>query len=201
MDRFRHRSLSLLVGLGLVLAACTTSESPAGSVEPEASASPTSAESAEPSAAQSAAGVPSAAPAMAYACADLISDGEIQAATGLADAAFFGQEHWTDTPGLPEGQTYCQYFADAGGISIAVSILTGPAFEDVYLVFEAAPGGEVLPGIGDAAGWDEEAGAGIARTGGIGITVFITDMSGQGLGGLDLRAAMTALLELIVDRV
>jgi hypothetical protein len=122
-------------------------------------------------------------------------------AAGLASATFFGQEHWTDTPGMPEGQTYCQYFASDGGISIAVSILTGDAFGVVYLPLVSIGGGEALPGIGDEAFVAPDGSGGVARSHGVGITVFITDMSGSGLGNLDAKAAVTEILQLIVDRI
>jgi hypothetical protein len=122
-------------------------------------------------------------------------------AAGLATAEFFGQEHWTDTPGMPDGQTYCQFFANDSGISIAVSVLTGASFEIVYLALVAAGGGEALSGIGDEAFVAPDGTGGVARTHGVGITVFITDMSETGLGNLDARAAVTQILELIVDRV
>jgi len=198
MDRHRHRALPLIL-IGLALAACSTASSPAGSAEPEASGA-SSATSAAPSAAASAPADASAAPATAYECADLVSVSEMQAA-GLASATFFGQEHWTDTPGMPKGQTYCQFFASDGGISIAVSVLTGASFEVVYLALVAAGGGEPLPGIGDEAFIAPDGTGGVARTHGVGITVFITDMSGNGLGSLDAKAAVTQILELIVDRV
>jgi len=198
MDRHRHRALPLIL-IGLALAACSTASSPAGSAEPEASGA-SSATSAAPSAAASAPADASAAPATAYECADLVSVSEMQAA-GLASATFFGQEQWTDTPGMPEGQTYCQFFASDGGISIAVSVLTGASFEVVYLALVAAGGGEPLPGIGDEAFVAPDGTGGVARTHGVGITVFMTDMSGNGLGSLDAKAAVTQILELIVDRV
>jgi hypothetical protein len=197
MDRHRHRALPLIL-IGLTVVACSTASSPAGSAEPVASAASTT--SAAPSAAASAPADASAAPATAYECADLISEAEMQA-TGLAAAEFLSQEHWTDTPGMPEGQTYCQFFANNGAISIAVSVLTGASFEVVYLALVAAGGGEPLPGIGDEAFVAPDGTGGVARTHGVGITVFITDMSANGLGNLDAKAAVTQILELIVDRV
>jgi len=200
MDRQRLRAAPLAL-IGLVLAACTTASSPAGSSGAEASAA-ASATSAAPSAAASTPADASAASATAYACAELISDGEMQGATGLSGAALFAEEHWTDTAGMPEGQTYCQFFTGDANISIAVSILTGASYESMYVVLVSVGGGEALPGIGDAAVLAPDGSAGAANTHGVGITVIFTDMGGgAGLRSADGKAALTQILNLIVDRV
>ena len=140
-----------------------------------------------------------AAPSRAYECADLISDAEIKAAFGPT-ASFFSQQLWEDTPGAPEGQTYCQYFAEAAAISIAFSVLTGPSFE-VFLELTSTPGALPLEGIGDFAVIAPDGTAAGAQVGGTGVTLAVIDLGGSGFGDIDVRAAVIAILELVMSRV
>jgi len=215
--------------LAVTLAACSTSSSAAPPGSPEAvgassaasteaaaaslatpapaasaPAAETTAPSAPPAAATPAAAataVAGAAPAHKYDCKKLISDAEMRKATGLSTAEFFHQELWTDTPGLPVGEVYCQFFAGQGATSIALTIATGAAFD----LFEAAAGGgaglEELPGIGEHALFSAAAHLGAARAHGVLVLVKLTDMSGNGLESLDLRAAVSGVLKVVIDRV
>jgi hypothetical protein len=124
----------------------------------------------------------------------------MQAATGDASAVFFSQQHTTDTPELPAGETYCQFFANGGGASIAVAVMTGASF-DVYLLAVTTLGLEALPGIGDAAFVSPDGELAAGRIHGVGVVVLIQDVTAAGLGDIDARAASIAILEVVVDRV
>ena len=129
-----------------------------------------------------------------------MTDAELQLATGLSSAVFFSQSLWTDTPGAPEGQTYCQYFANDAGMSIAFSVLTGPSFDSVFMSLFSV-GGEAVPGIGDEALVAPDGSGAGARVGGVGILVTIVDLSGSGFGTFDVKAATVAILEVVAGRV
>jgi len=195
----------------IVLAACSAASTPlpGGSSAPLASsasapslAQPTAGAS-ETSLLTAPAGVPTAAPDHKYFFVKHTSDPEMQQATGLPSAKFFQQELWTDTPGLPEGETYCQFFANQGGISIALTVATGPAFTQFEAAIEAAgsAGREELPGIGEHASYAPAIHTGGARTHGVLVLLKITDLSGSGLAGLDLKTAFIGVLTIVVGRV
>jgi len=132
-----------------------------------------------------------------YECASLLSDQEVQAATGMADAAFLSEEQGEAV----EGQTYCQFFAGQGAISIAVSVDTGPAFL-VYQQLEAA--GAALPdvpGLGDAAKWSEQGGTLGVRVGNVGLTIAFTNLGGGALGIADAQGAAVDMATLILSRL
>jgi len=193
------RSFSVLIALiAIGAAACAPASAPANG-----ESAPGSTPAAVPSSAESQATgeLPPADPATAYDCPDLLTDAELQAATGLGDATFFAEEDWVDTPGAPVGQTYCQYFASAGGISIAVSVLTGDAYTVVFVPLFSVPGGEEVAGIGDEARVSDTGDSGAARVGGTAVTVIFTDLSSSGFGSLDVRSAVVAVLELVIGRV
>ncbi len=172
--------------------------------QPSSAASPAAAPTPGSTAASSAQGGSAAAdPAKKYDCKKLLTDPEIQQATGLSSAAFLSQELWTDTPGLPEGQTYCQFFARQGALSIALTVATGPAFT----LFEAAAAGaaglDELPGIGDHAVYSATSHLGAARRGGTLVIVKFADMSGSGKGfaDVDTKSAATKILGTVIGRV
>ena len=130
----------------------------------------------------------------------MLSDQEVQQATGLSDAALFSQEHGEAI----KGQTYCQYFAKQSAISIAVSVATGPAFDQVYVPLEAAAQGYVseIPGLGDAAGWSAAGNTLGFRVGSTGVTIIFTNIGGSGsLGTSDLEGGAVAMGKLIVSRL
>jgi hypothetical protein len=205
MIRPFYRAL-VLVAVVFVVAACgDDNESGPGSSTTAATAASTTTSTTTSGAttSTSSAGEASGAPAQAYDCGDLMTDAELQLAIGISSASLFSQELWTDTPGTPEGQTYCQYFANDGAISIAVSILTGESFDVLFvpLVDAGASIAEPLSGIGDMAVVAPDGTGGAARAHGVGITVFITDLSGSGFGTLDVKEATTNILELVAGRV
>lgn len=215
MDR-RSRSVlvvPLVVGL---LAGCTSAGSSGPSVVPSAAASgavtvtiPSPASNAAPPAVPTLAGsaAPSAAPstkpaaAKSYDCKKLITDPEMQQATGLSSVTFFGQELWTDRPGLPEGETYCQFFAGQGATSIALTVWTGPSLVVFDQLWAAGSDADSVPGIGDAARVSAASLAGGARVGGLGIAVVLAATGNNGLDGVDVNDAITKILAIVVARV
>lgn len=217
MGRHRHL-LPLSAGIVIALAACSGAASPAppapslvpqaSSVVPESSGANTATASTEASGAAVAtpeastpAAASTAAPDAKYDCKQLIADAEVQAATGFSSAAFFRQELWTDTPGLPEGQTYCQFFANQGAVSIALSVMTGPAYTQLEAELANVFGLEELPGIGEHAVLAST--LGFARSHGVAVTVAIGDTSGgSGLPtDLTVKTAITKILTLVIGRV
>jgi len=158
---------------------------------------PTPPVSAAPSAA------PSVQPASAkgYDCKKLITDAEMRQATGLSTVAFFNQELWTDTPGLPEGETSCQFFAGQGATSIALTVWTGPSLATFDQLWAAGSPADNVPGIGDAARVSAASLAGGARVGGRGIAVVLADTGKTGLAGVDVKDAITKILAIVVPRV
>ncbi len=139
-----------------------------------------------------------------YGCAALLSDAEAQAATGLSDAALFNTDPADQREG--SGQTYCQFFADEGGISLALSVFTGPSYRQGFepLAQAAQAGGaEEISGLGDAAGWSGEGNPTLGiRVGELGITIVFADMSGTSLAKIeDVRGAAVAMGELVASRV
>lgn len=217
MGRHRHL-LPLSAGMIIALAACSGAAAPAlqspgvvtpaTSVQPESSGENTATASTEASGAAIAtpeastpAAASTAAPDAKYDCQKLITDAEMQAATGLSSAAFFRQELWTDTPGLPEGQTYCQFFGNQGAVSIAVSVMTGPAYTQLEAALANVTGLEELPGIGEHATLAGTRGG--ARSHGVAVTVAIGDTSGgSGLPkDLVVKTAIANILTLVIGRV
>ncbi|MBA3876352.1 MAG: hypothetical protein C0498_05360 [Anaerolinea sp.] len=215
MDRRSRSALIVSLVLGS-LAGCTSAGTAGPSAEPSAPASgavtvttPSPASSAAPStvptladsAAPSAAPITQPAAAKPYDCTKLITDAEMRQATGLSTATFFNQVLWTDRPGLLEGQTYCQFFAGQGATSIALSVLTGPSLADFDQLWAAGSAADSVPGIGDAARVNAASGAGGARVGGLGITVFLGATGDNGLVGVDVKDAITRILAIVATRV
>ena len=215
MDR-RFRSalvFPLVVGL---LAGCASTGTSGPSAEPNAAASgavtvttPSLASSAAPtavptlagSAARSAAPSSQRAAARPYDCKKLITDAEMQQATGLPSASFFNREVWTDTPGLPKGETYCQFLARKGATSIALSVWTGPSLAEFDQLWAAGSDADSVPGIGDAARVSAASKAGGARVGGQGIAVVLSATGDNGLDGVDVKDAITKILAIVATRV
>ena len=193
MDRLRSR-VAVLAVLALTMGACGDDD---GASTSSTALGATTTISTDATTTTSSSDGTSAGPAEAYDCGDLLSDAELQAAAGPS-AAFLSGENWTDTPGMPEGQTYCQYFA--GSTSVAVSVFTGPSLE-VFLALFGAGGGESLPGIGEFAAIAPDGTAAGALTHGVGVTVIVTDLGGTGFGDFVPRDAVIAILERVTARV
>jgi hypothetical protein len=190
---------------GASVAASATPSQPAAV---SSSGSPTAATAAPATAAPGASATPTtqagdvaADPARKYTCAKLITEAEMKKATGQASAAFFRQELWTDTKGLPEGETYCQFFVDQGAVSIAVSVWTGPAFTQLQAAGKGATGSVELPGIGDRAIFSAATGFGAARVGGTYVVVAIRNTSGGAPAGIDVKGAVERILTVAAGRV
>jgi hypothetical protein len=214
MDRLGRRVQgSVCIGLVVVIAgACSSSGAPASqaaATAPQASSGQPSVEASQAPASVGPASAPASAgskvaadPDKKYECKKLITDAEMQQATGLDSAEFFHQEWWTDTPGLPEGQTYCQFFANSGGIAIALTVATGPAFTFYEQAAGAATDLVELPGIGDHAVYSSAAHFAAARKGGTLLLLKFQDMSGSGLPkGLDVQSASGKVLQTAVGRI
>lgn len=196
----------------VILAACSgggaaTPAATARAASAAATAAPTQA-SATPAATAAVSVVPSTAPSGAppsvapaathvYDCAKLVTDAEMRQATGLADAALF---HGNGV--AVKGQTYCQFFARSGATAIAVSVWTGPALTDFNQLWAAAPASSAVSGIGGAdARVSVAARMGGARINGLGISVAFAATGTGGLNGIDLQAAIEAILRIVVGRV
>ena len=143
-----------------------------------------------------------AAPARKYDCTKLISDAEMQTATGLSSAALARQRFGTDT-GEPAESTSCQFSAKQGAISIGLTVATGAAVT-LYeaAVFSGPAGGrEALPGIGDDAVFIPQGKAAGARTHGVVIVVKFQANRTNALGDVDVKGAVTRILKLAVGRI
>ncbi len=182
----------------VALAACTKATTSPAPESP--TTSPAQAES--PAAATSSGPPPVSGPPGAvryYHCSSLLSDQEVQQATGLPDAALF-------TPGSErtqiKGQTYCQYFAKPA-VSIAVSVYTGPAWDQLYqpLIAAAHAHSSPIPGLGDQAGWSAASNALGVHVGTTGVTIFLTNTGGGSLGISDPEGAAIAMAKLILSRL
>jgi hypothetical protein len=186
----------------LALAACSKGATSAGSSQPATSAVPIQSPSVAtsgPAPVATSAAPPPAAPAGAvkhYECSSVLTDREVQQATGLSDAAFFNQEHGEAI----KGQSYCQYFAKQGALSIAVSVDTGPAYDQAFQPLATL--GEPLPpvsGLGDWARWSQNM-LGV-RAGPTGLTVSFVNIGGGSLGISDPEAAAVSMTKLILARL
>jgi len=130
-----------------------------------------------------------AAPARKYDCTKLITDAEMQTATGLSSAALARQRFGTDS-GEPAELTSCQFSAQ-GAISIGLTVATGAAVA-LYeaAVFSAPTGGrEALPGIGDDAVFIPLGKAAGARAHGVVIVVKFQAHRTNALGDVDVKGA------------
>ncbi len=143
-----------------------------------------------------------AAPARKYDCTKLITDAEMQTATGLASAARTLQGFGTDA-GLPAESTVCQFSAKQGAISIGLTVATGDAVAlTEAAVFSGPAGGrEALPGIGDSAVFIPQGRSGGARARGVVIVVRFQAHRPDALGDVDLKGAVTRILKLVVGRI
>lgn len=131
-----------------------------------------------------------------YTCSSLLSDQEVRQATGLSNAAFFNEEKGEAI----KGQTYCQFFA--GSVSIAVSIATGPAFDQAFQPLMAAGKGlPAISGLGDEALWSDQGASLGVRVGSIGLTIIFTDTGGGSLGIGDPKGAAIAMAKLVLSRL
>ncbi len=191
------RRIACIAVLLVALAACSKATTTSSSGGGDASATP----AASPPAATSPASSPvssSGGGIQYYECASLLSDQEVQQATGLSDAALFSQEHGEAV----KGQTYCQFFAQQGAISIAVSVLTGPSYTQVFEPLAQA--GASLPdvaGVGDSAKWSDQGAMLGIRVGSTGVTIFFTNIGGGSLGISDPQGAAVAMGKLVVSRL
>ncbi len=178
----------------VALAACTKASTP--SIPKESGTSP--AES--PPAATSPASSPNSISGGGlnyYDCSTLLSDKEARDATGVPSMSLFNQEHGNAL----KGQTYCQFFGEQGAVSMAVSVLTGPAFQQLSQLAAAAQGLPNIPGIGDEAKWSDQGAFLGARVGKIGLTVVFTSMSGGKLDVSDPKGAAVAVAKIVISRV
>ena len=137
-----------------------------------------------------------------YKCAALISDAEMQSASGYAEAKLFGDDQSKELA----GQTYCQFFTGDAGISIAVSVFTAgagwdKAFLPLWKLGHSLPGGVPLDGIGDGALYGPTSHTGLALVAGHGITVVFSDLASGKLKGVDLRTQVAKILGLVAGRV
>jgi len=143
-----------------------------------------------------------AAPARKYDCTRLITDAEMQTATGLTSVAFSRQRFGTDG-GEPAESTSCQFSAKQGAISIGLTVATGaavPLYEAA--VFSGPAGGrEALPGIGEAAVFIPQGNAAGARTRGVVIVLRFQAHRPNALDGVDVKGAVTRILKLAVGRI
>jgi hypothetical protein len=143
-----------------------------------------------------------AAPAKKYDCTKLITDAEMQTATGLPSAALTLQGFGTDTGG-PAESTVCQFSAKQGAISIGLTVATGAAVTlTEAAVFSGPAGGrEALPGIGEAAVFIPQGKAAGARTRGVVIVLRFQAHRPNALDGVDVKGAATRILKLAVGRI
>ncbi len=136
-------------------------------------------------------------PTRLYACAKLISLAQLRKVTGLPDA--------TSVPGssagLPKGETYCQFLAHRGALSIALTVWTGPSRASFDRLWAAGASAEKVAGIGDAARISVPNRAGAARVGGTGIAVVLAETGTKGLAGVNVRSAIRGILAVVAKRV
>jgi hypothetical protein len=217
------RSLVLIGGLAVVGAttygcssAATPAAPPSGAAQSSSASQPAVASSSAPavssasasvappsaSAPAGAAGDPTPAATKRYKCSTLISDAEMQSASGYAEAKLFGD----DQSGSLSGQTYCSFFTGNAGISIAVSVFTAgdgwdKAFLPLWKLGQVTPGAIHLDGIGDGAIYGATTHAGLALVAGHGVSVIFSDMATGKLKGVDLKAQITKILQTVVGRV
>ena len=196
------RRIGWLPALLIALSACSKGAATAASSQPAASppqpTTPSAATSAPAPAATSVAPSPASAGAVHYYdCVSLLSDPQIEQATGLSDATLFSEEHGEAV----KGQTYCAYSAK-GALSIAVSVFTGPAFDQVFTPLETAAGNaSPVSGLGDWAGWSGTAAGLGTRVGSTGVTIFFTNTGGGPLGVSDPEGAAVAMARLVLSRL
>jgi hypothetical protein len=137
-----------------------------------------------------------------YDCKKLITDAEMQSATGLAGTAMVLQQFGTDNGG-PAESTSCRFSAKQGAISIGVTVATGSAVRLYEPAVFAGPAGgrEKLAGIGDSAVYVPEGHAGGARTHAAVIVVRFQAHRTDAWTGVDVKAAVTRILTLVVGRI
>jgi hypothetical protein len=137
-----------------------------------------------------------------YNCEKLITDAELQTATGLASEALIVQKFGSDN-GEPAESTSCRYSGNSSGISVGFTVATGSAVP-LYsaAVFSGPAGGrEKLAGIGDEAVYIAQGHAGGARTHGVVIVVRFQVTRPDAWTGFDVKAAVTKILKQVVGRV
>lgn len=132
-----------------------------------------------------------------YDCATLLTDAEARQATGIPDMARFTEGDDKEAG----GQTYCQFFG--GGLSLAVSVFTGPSYSTVFLgLAQMAASAPNVPGVGDEAKWSEQGQTLGIRVGDIGITIAFGGLDDGALSQIpDLEGAAVAMGKLVASRV
>ena len=137
-----------------------------------------------------------------YNCEKLMTDAEIQSATGLSHEALIVQKFGSDN-GEPAESTSCRYSGNSSTISVGFTVATGSAVP-LYsaAVFSGPAGGrEKLAGIGDEAVYIAQGHAGGARTHGVIIVVRFQAARPDAWTGFDVKAAATKILKQLVGRV
>ncbi len=137
-----------------------------------------------------------------YDCKKLMTDSELQSATGLANEALVLQQFGSDN-GEPAESTSCRYSAKSGTISVGFTVATGSAVP-LYsaAVFSGPAGGrEKLASIGDDAVYVPLGHAGGARAHGVVIVVRFQATRPDAWAGFDVKVAVTKILKLVVGRV
>lgn len=213
MDRRLGQAAAAMM-LVVLVGACTSGSTPGpagsgagtgASSDSGAAASPAAAASqAEPtggSAPPASVAVP-AGPARMYECKALITDAELQQATGVADLAYLSGP----SEGSPDGLTDCGYFGRSGALYVQVTVWTGPikaGFDQLVAAGAGNPATKKLTGIGDRAGYAATAdgATGAAAVGDIGVTVAFQAMSDGGAAGIDYSTAIPTILRTVVGRL
>jgi len=132
-----------------------------------------------------------------YDCSTLLTDAEARQATGIPDMALFTAGKQKEAG----GQTYCQFFG--GGLSMAVSVFTGPSYSTVFLgLAQSVASASNVPGVGDEAKWSDQAQTLGIRVGDLGITIAFGELDDGALSQVpDVEGAAVAMGKLVVSRV
>jgi hypothetical protein len=188
----RPRIFALIAMTALTLVACDRDQPASG---PQVQSSPTDAGTVTQPPPTSEA---TASAATAYDCAVLLSSSEAQAATGL-DLSLLESPDGAAAPF--DGYTDCGYFA-SDGTYMQATVWTGPAFEQGFMpqVQAARAGGaELVPGVGDEAGWSADLTILGVRVGGTGITIAFEFVDGRAQD--ELRTWAVELADIVISHL
>lgn len=190
-------ALLLLVGCSKGATVAAPSTVPSSTTAP--SSPPSAVVTEAPSTPTGATGTGGGGQAHYYDCATLLTDAEARQATGIPDMALFNRKG--DDQKEAGGQTYCQFFG--GGLSMAVSVFTGPSYSTIFLgLAQSVASTQNVPGVGDEAKWSEQGQTLGIRVGDIGITIAFAELDDGALPRIaDLEGAAVAMGKLVASRV
>ena len=130
-------------------------------------------------------------------CSSMLTDKQIQKATGLKDIALeasSGQEK--------QGEQFCPYRSATYNLTVIVGVFKGGGFDTTYVDMEKTANlqnPQKVTGLGDAAAWASAMNTLVVRKGQTGVSIMLQNANKTNVK--DPKKASTAVAKLVLDKI